>query len=117
MLGLVVPDKKEELQRQVDALKHLIKTDQNDKDRMIHKSALSMLEKVVRNNWDKDRISYEMLREAKMLEVLMVFGNQVENKVKKLKLNELENIIKYGLMGFGIDEALEYKNVNPYLVK
>ncbi|MEA4826098.1 MAG: hypothetical protein VB130_05630 [Clostridium sp.] len=43
MIEIVVPKDKEKLQRQIRDLENLIRNDLNEKDRMIHQSALEKL--------------------------------------------------------------------------
>ena len=47
MINIEVPDNIEKIKQQIEALKHLIKTDQSDKDRQIHKAALKRLEEAL----------------------------------------------------------------------
>ena len=45
MLNVVIPNNKTTLERQIKALKYVLKQDTNDKDKQIHSEALEQLEK------------------------------------------------------------------------
>ena len=49
MLSVDIPNSKEEIKRQIDALNYALKTDKNDKDRQIHQDAINILEKALKD--------------------------------------------------------------------